>query len=153
MSEPPPSPRRAEVLSRLGFAVAVAGIAVLALGHALFCTQPAGIAVQVLAVLLMIWARLTFGRRSFHVGATPTAGGLVTTGPYRFVRHPIYAAILYFVAAGALCHPGWPALLGALLVAGGLATRMLLEERMVRVRYPEYADYAARTRRVVPYLL
>jgi len=45
----------------------------------------------------MLWARLTFGGRSFHAGANPTAGGVVTTGPYRFVRHPIYAAILYFL--------------------------------------------------------
>jgi protein-S-isoprenylcysteine O-methyltransferase Ste14 len=119
----------------------------------LFCEHPAGLVVQALAVALMVWARITFGRRSFHVGADPTAGGLVTAGPYRYVRHPIYAAILYFVAAGAACHPGWRALLGAALVAVGLVVRMLLEERLVRARYPEYASYAARTRRVIPGLL
>jgi hypothetical protein len=40
---------------------------------------------------------LTFGARSFHAGANPTDGGVVTAGPYRFFRHPIYAAILYFL--------------------------------------------------------
>jgi protein-S-isoprenylcysteine O-methyltransferase Ste14 len=41
---------------------------------------------QVLALLLFLWARITFGRRSYHVVADPTAGGLVTDGPYRFIR-------------------------------------------------------------------
>lgn len=38
-------------------------------------------ALQVLAVLLMVWARVTFGARSFHASAGPTEGQLVTTGP------------------------------------------------------------------------
>ena len=152
MSEPPPSPRRADLLSRLGFAVAVAGIAVLALGHALFCTAPAGIVVQALAVLLMVWARLTFGRRSFHVGATPTAGGLVTTGPYRFVRHPIYAAILLFVWMGIAANLSPVSVALGLVVTAMLWLRISFEEPLVRQRYPEYAEYARRTKRVVPFI-
>ena len=60
--------------------------------------------VQVAAVLLMVWARMTFGRRSFHAAANPTAGGLVTWGPYRYWRHPIYSAILLFLWSGVLSH-------------------------------------------------
>ena len=66
---------------------------------------PVSIAFQVIAVLLMLWARVTFGRRSFHAAANPTAGGLVTWGPYRYWRHPIYAAVLLFLWAGVLSHP------------------------------------------------
>ncbi|HEV8239652.1 MAG TPA: isoprenylcysteine carboxylmethyltransferase family protein [Thermoanaerobaculia bacterium] len=146
------SARGADPLSLLGFAVAVAGIAWLAFQQAVLCRHPLGIVVQALAVMLMVWARLTFGRRSFHAGAAPTAGGLVTSGPYRWWRHPIYAAILYFVAAAVACHRTWNALLAGGLVALGLAVRMFLEERLVKARYPEYAAYAARTRRVVPFL-
>src|SRR5512143_586758 len=66
---------------------------------------PITITIQIIAALLMVWARLTFGIRSFHGTANPTAGGLVTTGPYRYIRHPIYAAILYFFWAGIAAHP------------------------------------------------
>ena len=54
--------------------------------HALFGTGPLTITVQAAAALLMIWARLTFGMRSFHASANPTEGGLVTRGPYRWLR-------------------------------------------------------------------
>ena len=47
---------------------------------------------QLLGLALMIWARLTFGLRSFRFAANPTQGGLVTKGPYRYIRNPIYAA-------------------------------------------------------------
>lgn len=139
--------------SVLAFAAAVAGIAFLALRQALFATHPLGIAVQVLAFVLMIWARVTFGRRSFHAAANPTAGGLVTHGPYRYWRHPIYAAILYFVWAGVPSHLSLETVAAAGLVTLGLVTRMLLEERLLRREYPGYEVYARQTRRVVPFVV
>jgi|SoiMethySBSTD1v2_1073268.scaffolds.fasta_scaffold475378_2 protein-S-isoprenylcysteine O-methyltransferase Ste14 len=111
------------------------------------------IAVQAGAVLLMIWARIAFGRRSFHAAANPTAGGLVTTGPYAFIRHPIYAAALYFVWAAAADYRTLPAVGGAVLVSVGAAARMYSEERLLLGMYPDYAAYSARTARVVPFLV
>src|SRR5215813_5692154 len=80
--------------SLLAFALLVAVLVALVSLKAVFAVEPIGIAIQVLAVLLMIWARATFGVRSLHAAANPTGGGLVTSGPYRFLRHPIYAAVL-----------------------------------------------------------
>ena len=110
------------------------------------------VAIQGLAVLLMLWARVAFGARSFHAGANPTEGGLVTTGPYRFLRHPIYSAILFFVWAGAISHGATAGLGLALVASAAIAVRIAAEERLVSERYPEYADYAARTRRIVPFI-
>jgi hypothetical protein len=58
---------------------------------------PFVLAPEAAAMALMLWVRVTFDRRSFHAVANPTEGGLVTTGPYRFVRHPIYTAVCLFV--------------------------------------------------------
>jgi protein-S-isoprenylcysteine O-methyltransferase Ste14 len=139
--------------SVVAFAGAVAGILFLGLRGSLFATHPVGIAVQVLAAGLMVWARVTFGRRSFHAAANPTAGGLVTHGPYRYWRHPIYAAILYFAWAGIASHPSLEAVAAAGLITLGLVARMLFEERLVAAEYPEYAAYARRTRRVIPFVV
>ena len=140
-------------LSMAGFAVAVLALAAMFYGRALFCPHPIVIGVQVAAALLMIWARLTFGMRSFHAAATPTAGGLVDRGPYRFWRHPIYAAILYFVWAGALCHRTPLAWAGGVVITLALALRMAMEERLLRAQMPGYSEYAARTKRVLPFVL
>jgi protein-S-isoprenylcysteine O-methyltransferase Ste14 len=121
--------------------------------RALFATRPGLVTVQVLAVILVIWARLTFGMRSLHYKANPTAGGLVTNGPYRFVRHPIYAAILFFVWAGVASHTTLLSVGVGILVSAATAMRIVAEERLVTARYPEYVAYAARTKRVIPFLV
>ena len=139
--------------SVIAFAGAVAGVVVLAMRHALIATNPVGIAVQVLAVGLMIWARITFGRRSFHAAANPTAGGLVTHGPYRYWRHPIYAAILYFVWAGIPSNPTLETVAAAGFVSLCLVARMLFEEQFLRKEYPGYGEYARQTRRVIPFVV
>jgi len=131
----------------------VAGLFVIVGQHAIFADRPITIVIQALAVLLMIYARVTFGRRSFHAAANPTEGGLVTSGPYAVLRHPIYAAVLYFTWATVANHPWRLVVAGGLLITAGAIARMLIEERMLVARYPEYRDYMRRTRRVVPYVI
>ncbi len=136
-----------------GLLLAMASMVTLVFRESLLAAGVLAVAVQVVAVLLMIWARLTFGKRSFHATANPTEGGVVTSGPYRFIRHPIYAAVIYFVWAGAVSHASILNLSLALLTTAGLALRMVAEERLVAKRYPEYTAYAAQTRRIIPYIL
>src|SRR5205085_2695751 len=93
-----------KIVSILGLIVMVVGIVGLYEIGVLFSAQPIAIALQALAVALLIWARITFGRRSFHAAANPTEGGLVRTGPYRYIRHPIYTAACLFGWAGILVH-------------------------------------------------
>lgn len=121
--------------------------------HFLLAREPVGWTLQGLAVALMLWARVTFGTRSFHAAANPTEGGLVTSGPYRWWRHPIYAAVLLFLWTGVLDHGLPPAPLPALLLLLGTAAtavRIQAEEQLLRATFPAYDAYAARTKRIVP---
>ena len=139
--------------SVVGFVILVVALIALYVRGELFDPRPVPIALQVLAGLLMVWARLTFGTRSFHASANPTAGGLVTTAPYAYVRHPIYAAVLLFLGVGVATHPSFATLCIFGIAIAGAATRMFAEEVMVTERYPEYAQYAARTKRVIPFVV
>ena len=67
--------RTASIVATL---VLAGAIVALFYRHELLGTGPVAIALQALAALLMLWARVTFGRRSFHAAANPTAG---TAGP------------------------------------------------------------------------
>jgi protein-S-isoprenylcysteine O-methyltransferase Ste14 len=139
-------------LSVIAFLGAVVCFIWLAFQKALLGAGPVTIALQVLAVLPLIWARLTFGLRSFHAAANPTSGGLVTRGPYRWLRQPIYSAVLYFLWAGIAAHPSRNGILVALLASALLGVRMFGEERLLRERYPEYAEYARHTACVLPFI-
>jgi protein-S-isoprenylcysteine O-methyltransferase Ste14 len=130
----------------------VAGLGGQYRSGALFGTHPINIAIQAAAFLLMIAARITFGRRSFHAAANPTTGELVTTGPYAYFRHPIYAAIIYFIWAGALDHFSWRVLAWAELITAGAFTRMHIEEHLLVRTYPAYRDYKKRVKKLIPFV-
>jgi protein-S-isoprenylcysteine O-methyltransferase Ste14 len=138
--------------SRVGFVVAVMAMLGLIWRRALLAGNPVAAGLQLAAVALMLWARVVFGRRSFHASASPTEGGLVTRGPYQFIRHPIYAAVLLFLAVGLSSHASVVSALLVLVAAGGIGVRIAAEERLVVERYPEYVGYAARTKRLIPFV-
>ena len=101
-----------KTLSIIGYVGMIGALLGLLATRTLFSSAPLVISVQVLAFVLFLWARFTFGRRSFHVVADPTEGGLVTGGPYRYIRHPIYAAFCLFTSAGVAAHLSWSTGLG-----------------------------------------
>lgn len=140
-------------VSGAGFVIAVLAAAALIFRQSILAVGFGAVLVQVLAVLLMLWARVTFGRRSFHAIADPTEGGLVTSGPYHYIRHPIYAALIYFIWAGILCHFALMNALLGLIATIGLFIRMAAEEQLVTERYPSYVGYASRTKRIIPFVL
>jgi len=141
-----------KVISILGLVVMIGALIGLYRIGVLFTSQPIAIALQLIAVGLMVWSRVTFGSRSFHAAANPTAGGLVTAGPYRIIRHPIYTAVCLFGWAPIVVHLSLGSVtLGILLLLGALM-RMICEERLVKQTYPEYVEYAKVTKRMVPYV-
>src|ERR1044071_7450416 len=141
-----------KVISMLGVVVMIGALIGLYKIGVLFTAQPIAIALQLMAIGLMVWARITFGRRSFHAAANPTAGGLVTTGPYRFIRHPIYTAACLFGWASIVVHWSLVSIAFGILLLLGALVRMICEERLVKQKYPEYVEYAKVTKRMVPYL-
>jgi protein-S-isoprenylcysteine O-methyltransferase Ste14 len=141
-----------DIFSAVGLLLMIAGALLLLRNQGLFSPSPIVIVIQIAAMSIMIWARITFGGRSFHATATPTEGGLVTSGPYRFVRHPIYAAALLLIWAGVLGNLSVENVFYGILTIAGAFVRIMCEEALVRVRYPEYDEYARKTRRLIPFV-
>jgi len=133
-------------------------IAVIAVGiitgprpHAL-AFHVAGASLVAIGLIVVAWARLELGR-SFTVLPRPREGGeLVTRGPFRVVRHPVYlGATLLFVGLSLLY--SWP----SLILSGALgllwAAKARVEERYLVARFPEYEEYRRRVRRrLVPFV-
>jgi protein-S-isoprenylcysteine O-methyltransferase Ste14 len=84
-------------------------------------------------------------------GVLPEARGLVRRGPYRIVRHPVYLGELGVCAGLVIGAPTiWNVACAAVILAAQIV-RMRLEERALEAEFPEYADYARRTARIVPW--
>jgi protein-S-isoprenylcysteine O-methyltransferase Ste14 len=76
---------------------------------------------------------------------------VVQDGPYRFVRHPLYASRIVLIIGAALTLGSWVALVPAVLIALLLVLRTLLEDRMLTTELPGYRTYAQHvSERLVP---
>ncbi|MFH1010655.1 MAG: isoprenylcysteine carboxylmethyltransferase family protein [bacterium] len=141
-----------KTISIIAFILGVSALAALVICHGLFSPSPIVILLQALAILLMLWARRIFGRRSFHFAANPTSGELVTSGPYRYIRHPVYAAIMIFTVAGVAANLSISNSILGLVVVSGMIIRALCEERLLRAQCPEYTEYSKHTWRLIPFM-
>jgi len=100
---------------------------------------------------------LTFRENSYLSPAvrvqTERAQTVVSTGPYRYVRHPMYAGFIFFALGTALLLGSWYGLLGGLVLIGMVAWRAVHEERVLRDELEGYSSYMRQVRyRLIPYL-
>jgi len=76
---------------------------------------------------------------------------VIDTGPYAFVRHPMYAAAVLYLSGMPLLLGSWYGLLVVPLMLVGIAARAVFEERLLRRELPGYAEYMKRVRyRLLP---
>ena len=115
--------------------------------------QVVGLAVGLAGAVLLIWACVLLGRFLMHEAAVREDHALLASGPYRFVRHPVYAGYLALLLGSGVASLNvclwllWPvSLLGILIQAAS-------EERVLGARFGrEYERYAGRVGRLVPRL-
>jgi protein-S-isoprenylcysteine O-methyltransferase Ste14 len=134
------------------------GVLYFGVGRAVFDTRTAGTAARrVIGAAIIVagagltsWARVSFA--SWRFRAELAAGHqLATGGPFRFVRHPIYAGLDLLALGTAVWIGTLPVWIGAALMAVGGDLRARAEEPLLeRVFGEEYRAYRARTSRFVP---
>jgi protein-S-isoprenylcysteine O-methyltransferase Ste14 len=115
--------------------------------------QALGIVGEVLALLgaaLVLVAVAQMGK-TIHVHPEPKAeASLVTTGIYRWFRHPIYTGMLLAVMGLFLCKPTLRVGAVGALVIIFLAVKVRFEEKLLLERYPNYGEYMKRSWGLIP---
>jgi protein-S-isoprenylcysteine O-methyltransferase Ste14 len=138
----------------IAFAACAAAVVSLVSLQAPGRSFPAGevLAGDVIATISCLWqlvAVLALGR---CFGFLPEARGLVTRGPYRLVRHPVYLGELGACAGLIVAAPSSWNLGCGVAFAAAQAVRMRLEEQTLIAEFPSYSAYAATTPRLIPRL-
>jgi protein-S-isoprenylcysteine O-methyltransferase Ste14 len=145
------------------FALLFALLAAFALPHVPFLhfvnLAPVGFALDLLGLILclagmvvLIWGRQSLGRNWSQTVAAKTDPVLVTSGPYRFVRHPMYAGGL-LAAIGSALVVGGPFIFLLLLLGGIFLSRVGAEDRLMERQFPhEFPAYERRTKALIPFI-
>ena len=104
-----------------------------------------GASVCVLGLFLTLWARWTLGGNWSSAVTFKQGHELIRTGPYRFVRHPIYTGLLLMGLGTALDFGRLRCWLAVPLMAGAFWIKLKQEERLLRRHFPqEYPIYSRR---------
>lgn len=112
-----------------------------------------GIAITLTGIGLTVWARVHLGRNWSGLVTVKADHQLIMTGPYRLMRHPIYAGLLLGFAGSALARTNVAGLLALALVLWALWRKLRLEERWMNEQFgSHYQDYSERVSALVPHL-
>lgn len=114
--------------------------------------QLAGAALTALGVVLALAAGATLGSALTPFPRPPADARLRQSGVYGWVRHPIYGGIALASLGWSLTWLSLPGLLFSAVVLLFFDRKGAFEERLLRARFPEYAAYAQRVSKLLPWI-
>ncbi|MGE5139404.1 MAG: methyltransferase family protein [Rudaea sp.] len=114
--------------------------------------QVLGVVISILCGAWLLWVTKTNAFLSRHARIQDDRGQqVVTAGPYRYVRHPMYASLVPFIVSIALILGSWWAIVPGGIIIVLFFIRTALEDRMLQAELPGYKEYASRVRyRLLP---
>jgi len=113
----------------------------------------AGVVIGVISVLLIYWLLKSIGKNITQTVKTRKEHELVTSGPYRWVRHPLYSVGTMLFLSFALMASNWFIALATMLGLAMLMVRLPKEEKNLIENFgDEYRNYMKRTGRFIPKL-
>lgn len=119
----------------------------------IFASQWYLLLLQLAAFAIAFWGILAMGILKVSVFPVPRENSeLITSGPYRFIRHPMYTGIILMAGALIAARFTWLRLIVFLILVVNQIIKLLWEERMLAVKISSYKTYMERTWRLIPWI-
>ena len=113
-----------------------------------------GAVIVAAGLLFAIWARNVLGRNWSGTVTLKQDHELIRSGPYRYVRHPIYTGLLIAFAGSAIARGEWRGVLALAIAFLALWRKLKLEEQwMIETFGDAYLRYRAEVRALIPFVL
>ncbi len=112
----------------------------------------AGGALFLAGTLLAVTGAVNLGKNLTPLPAPKTNATLIVTGTYRFVRHPIYSGITHMAFGWGLWLNSWLTIGYALVLFAFFDIKSRREERLLEAKFPQYADYRKKVRKLIPFV-
>jgi protein-S-isoprenylcysteine O-methyltransferase Ste14 len=111
-----------------------------------------GVVLLALGLAFTVWARVYLGRNWSGTVTLKEGHELIRSGPYTYVRHPIYTGLLVALLGSAVACGELRAMIGLAVVAGAFMRKLRIEERFMREIFPgQYERYCAEVPALVPF--
>jgi protein-S-isoprenylcysteine O-methyltransferase Ste14 len=109
------------------------------------------ITLTALGIAFAIWARFYIGQNWSSAVTIKVDHKLIRTGPYAWVRHPIYSGLILAMIGTALARREPRGLIALVLLCLGFQIKSRMEEKFMRKTFgPEYEDYSKSTGALIP---
>jgi protein-S-isoprenylcysteine O-methyltransferase Ste14 len=116
-------------------------------------TDSLGIAITATGLAFSVWARAYLGSNWSGAVSVKVGHELVRTGPYRWVRHPIYSGMILALLGTALVRHQVRGLIAVVLAYVGFKIKSKIEEQTMSATFGSaYADYSSTTGAILPRL-
>lgn len=107
----------------------------------------------ILGVLLGLWAIQTIRLGNFNISPLPKPGGnMIAHGPYHFIRHPMYTAILLVCWPLVIAHFSWWKLGFVVALTLVLVVKLHLEESFLKKAFAAYREYSRTSKKLIPFV-
>jgi protein-S-isoprenylcysteine O-methyltransferase Ste14 len=114
--------------------------------------QTMGVLICAAGIAFAVWARMHIGKNWGMPMSLKEKPDLIMTGPYSFIRHPIYTGLL-MAMFGSMVTAGFTWLIWLILFIPYFVYSAKKEEKVLLVQFPqEYADYMKRTKMLIPFI-
>ncbi len=109
--------------------------------------------IMIIGAFLGLWSIYTLRLGNLNIAPHVREGGtMIAKGPYRFIRHPMYTGLILISWALVGNLPTIARILFALTLTISLIIKLHIEEQYLRMSFPSYSEYIAKTKKLIPFI-